>query len=230
MLKAIFKRLKFSDKNFELSLNAEVEPIFTEIYHNNGFIGDESISGPGSDMIQTKVIQEQIPLLIQELKIRVLIDAPCGDFYWMKEVEMDFLEKYIGVDIVEDLVNSNQQKYGNRQRKFIKMDITHQKFPKSDLILCRDCLVHLPFKEIFSTISNFKQSGAKYLLTTTFTDIQENIDIAPGLWRPINLQLHPFNFSTPIQILNEGCTENDGQYMDKSLGLWYLSDLPSSKE
>jgi hypothetical protein len=73
-----------------------------------------------------------------------------------------------------------------------------------------------------------KRSGSTYILTTTFPSLAMNEDLKqPGDWRRINLEREPFRLPPPIRLLNEGCTEGvDGQYADKSLGLWKLSDLP----
>jgi hypothetical protein len=62
-------------------------------------------------------------------------------------------------------------------------------------------------------------------MTTTFTECEENVDIVTGDWRIINLQIPPFSLPEPVLILNEECTEGDGTYADKSLGLWKISDL-----
>jgi hypothetical protein len=99
-----------------------------------------------------------------------------------------------------------------------------------DMIFCRDLLVHLSLDDGLKVIENFKNSGSKYLLTTTFTDRISNIydiRIEPGsvFWRPLNLEKPPFSFGVPIEMINEGCTEGDGHYRDKSLGLWRLSDI-----
>jgi hypothetical protein len=65
------------------------------------------------------------------------------------------------------------------------------------------------------------------LLTTTFTSTRANHDIVTGDWRPIMLQQAPYGFPEPVALINEGCTEFDGRYPDKSLGLWRLADLPT---
>lgn len=62
---------------------------FTEIHDKNLFFGKESISGTGSDLIQTKVISKEIPLLLKKYNVKTFMDAPCGDLYWMKHVELD---------------------------------------------------------------------------------------------------------------------------------------------
>ena len=97
---------------------------------------------------------------------------------------------------------------------------------RSDLIFSRDCLVHLNFEQARQALRNFQRSGAKYLLITTFPGSKTNAELAPGeVWRPLNLERPPFSLPLPLQLINEACTENDGAYADKSLGLWRLQEL-----
>src|SRR3989337_577739 len=77
------------------------EQIFKEIYKSHQWSGI-SKSGPGSDLTQTKVIREELPKIIKKLKIASLLDIPCGDFFWLKEVDLGFVN-YIGADIVDDV-------------------------------------------------------------------------------------------------------------------------------
>jgi hypothetical protein len=153
-----------------------------------------------------------------------MLDVPCGDFRWMSEVELDGV-KYIGADIVADLVERNQNKFGNENRKFIHLDLTKKVLPQVDLILCRDCLVHLSFENIQKALENIQNSGSKYLFLTTFSDRESNYDILSGQWRPINFMKPPFSFKSPQLLINENCTEENGIYKDKCLGLWKIEDL-----
>ena len=204
-----------------------VKKKFTKIYRNNLFKGTFSKSGEGSNLLQTDVIRKEISILLNELKVKSLIDSPCGDFLWMQEVNLP-VELYIGIDIVKDIVQHNQTEYGNHYQKFIEMDIIEDKLPCVDIILCRDCLVHLSFTHSLKVIKNFKKSGSKYLLITTFTDRSHNDDLCKGFWRTLNLELPPFNFPKPLKLINENCTEGNGHYADKSLGLWFLKDIHSN--
>jgi len=197
---------------------------FTNVYQKNLFKGKESLSGEGSNMIQTAKIRKEIPLLIKELKIKSLIDAPCGDFFWMREVELP-VERYIGVEIVKELVERNQNKFGDKQKIFTELNIIKDVMPMADMILCRDCLVHLSLKQGIQVINNFKRSGSKYLLITTFVNRLSNDDLGNGFWRTINIEKPPFNFPNPIKIINEKCTEHNAKYSDKSLGLFLLKDI-----
>jgi hypothetical protein len=144
----------------------------------------------------------------------------------MQHVELG-VERYLGADIVREQVERNQEKYARADRTFLWLDATGDPLPRADLILSRDLLVHLSFGDIEAALKNFKRSGAEYLLTTTFPRTTQNREILTGDWRPINLQLPPFNFPGPQYLVNEHCTENGGRYADKSLGLWKLEALPN---
>ena len=200
---------------------------FTDIYNRRGFGGKESLSGPGSSLAQTQVIRDELPHLLKEINARSVLDAPCGDFHWLKEVRLD-IDRYIGVDIVPEIISMNQKEYGNDKREFIVSDIARYPLPSADVILCRDCFVHLSFKDIFKVLRNMIDSDSQYLLATTFTDRIENRDIVTGRWRALNLQEPPFNFPVPVKLINEGCTELSGQYADKCLGLWRIDEIEIS--
>lgn len=169
-------------------------------------------------MEATNIVRQQLPDLLKRWKVKSLLDAPCGDFNWMRETEIE-LDKYIGADIVPDMIASNQKLYSTQNREFRVIDITKDKIPSVDLILCRDSLIHLSSKYIADAIDNFKGSGSKYLLTTTYTLTRENMDIRTGDCRFINLQIAPFNLPEPLELIVEEPEHG------KSLALWRLEDL-----
>jgi len=201
--------------------------IWTDTYRSNLRYRAESASGPGSTMEQTAIIRQEIPVLIQDLQVKTLLDSPCGDTNWISQVDLG-VDLYIGADIVDDVVQANKSRsnwVNGFEKVFMQVDITTDKLPQVDLVLCRDCLVHLSYTDIVKALRNFVASGSKYLLTTTYTAPREFGDIQSGDWRPLNLQFPPFSFPPPVRIINEGCTEGFSTLSDKSLGLWQLSDL-----
>ena len=197
---------------------------FTEIYEKNLFNGVDSISGQGSDMFQTRIISIEIPKLLNKLNVKTFLDAPCGDFFWMQHVDLSGID-YVGLDIVDELVAKNNKQFGNDSRKFVCKNIVSDLLPDGELIMIRDCWVHLSNDNLLASVDNLKRSNIKYLLTTSFPNVKSNPDLT-GIWRPLNLTLPPFNFPKPIEVITEGCTENEGRYADKSLMLWKISDLP----
>jgi hypothetical protein len=197
---------------------------FDRIFRENIWGNPDSRSGDGGGLSQTTTLRSEIPEILSLLKISTFLDLPCGDFNWMKLVEMN--SNYIGADIVPQLINENEQKYESPRRKFIVLDVTREVVPTVDLILCRDLLVHFSFEDICSAYANIIRSASTYVLFTTFPSRFENTDIKTGEWRPLNLSIAPFNFPSPIRIINENCTEWNGHWSDKSLGLWKLDELP----
>ena len=207
-----------------LRKRSTMEDLFSNVFRHNLWLDAESVSGPGSRISETARIREELPALLKKLEARSLLDAPCGDFHWMQHVDLG-VEEYIGGDIVRDLIARHQQEFANQKRKFIAIDVTADELPRVDVILCRDCISHFSYEDAFKAFRNFKRSGSRYLLTTTYTRREINVDIATAGWRPLDLQLPPFNFPPPLQVINENCSEGNGQYADKSLGLWALADL-----
>jgi hypothetical protein len=195
---------------------------FTKVYRENLFKGVASISGPGSDLIQTEEIRNLLPVLFRRYAITSIVDAACGDFFWMQHVRLDGVF-YIGLDVVAPIIALNTNRFGHSAVKFRLVDVTRQPIPRADLIICRDLLVHLDYANAKRVIENFIASGSTYLLATTFPN-HRNAEL-DEIWRPLNLQEQPFNLPVPIELMNENCTEDGGQYQDKSLGLWRLQEL-----
>jgi Methyltransferase domain len=203
-----------------------LEAVFSEYFQQHVWgKGGESISGGGSTTAATAAIRAALPGVLTEYGIKTLLDLPCGDGNWMNQVELD-LDSYIGADIVPALIDLNISKWGKiPNRRFLQLDMTSDLMPRVDLVLCRDCLVHLSDVNAARALNNIKRSGSRYLLATTFPDHPHNLDIVDGEWRPINLQQAPFNLPPPLKLIREGLTEPSVQ--DKSLGLWRAADLAS---
>lgn len=203
------------------------EEVFTHIFRRNYWGGVASISGSGSDAFQARVLVRELPGLLRTLGVTSLLDIPCGDFEWMRTIDLGSVA-YVGADIVPELVHRNRVTHSSSQREFVRLDLLRDALPGVGLVLCRDCLVHFSLADIRRALTNISASGSRYLLTTTFTGRSSNADITTGQWRPINLEAPPFCLPPPLQIIDEQCTEEDGAYRDKSLGLWEISALTSS--
>ena len=196
--------------------------VFTEIYERNaGYQTEgklESISGSGSSFDQTLKLRQELPRLFFAHNVRSILDIPCGDWNWMRRINLSGIE-YHGADIVPDLVQRNIKKFGHY---FKVLDITKDDLPKVDLVIVRYCFVHFSYEDVHKALANIKRSGSKYLLTTSFVDRPRNIDIPTGYWRALNLMVKPFDMGAPVEIINEGCTEEGNQYTDKSMVLWNI--------
>ena len=195
------------------------EDEFTKIFASRYWASEESVSGGGSTLEATSRLRAILPAILKEKKISSLLDVPCGDFNWMQSVPLEGIS-YIGGDIVPELVAANNKSHARENVRFVSLDVINEPLPRADMVICRDCLVHLPLTDGRKALRNIAGSGATWLLTTTFTSRSHNADIAPGKWRPLNLQAPPFSLPEPEALFNEECSEADGKYADKSLGLW----------
>jgi hypothetical protein len=170
------------------------------------------------------VLKVEVEKLLRKLNVVSVLDCACGDFNWMKYVSSSLLHiQYLGGDIVQDVIDANKTKYNYPNVRFQRLNIVQGPLPKADLVLCRDCLVHLSMPNIMKFFKNFVESKSSYLLMTSFTGPHRgNANMAQGVygWDAINFQKPPFNFPMPVAIINEQYTEMGGKYTDKSLLLW----------
>jgi SAM-dependent methyltransferase len=195
-----------------------MEAIFTEIYRKNAWGHPESVSGRGSILARTVVIRRELPGLLAGVGARSLLDAPCGDFNWMRYVELGGVE-YVGGDVVPELIERNRAAYEGEGRRFVTLDIVRDELPRADVVLCRDCFIHLSFRDARAAIANFKRSGSGFLLATTQPNVAKNQDIESGSWRAVNLQLPPFSLPEPLRLVVEDAE------VGKCLGMWRLAEL-----
>lgn len=192
--------------------------IFNDIAQKNAWGSAESISGPGSTLSATVSLRKGLLEVLKQLKIESLVDAPCGDMHWMRHLGYQF-DKYVGIDMVPAVIASLHDRPAPSGYHFQVGNIVSDVLPVADALLCRDCLVHLPFKEIHEAMRLWKLAGFRYIMTTTFPRHTENVDCRPGGWRALNLQAAPFNWPAPDIIV----PDNDGlgaPFDDKCLGVW----------
>jgi hypothetical protein len=199
---------------------------FRRIHDCNLWGAAESTSGLGSELDATAVLRAELPRLLAKHGITSLLDAPCGDAGWINAANLGV--RYVGIDIVPDLVERLRAgaATGDIGGDYHLADITSDPLPRCGAILCRDCLVHLSFANIERAVGNFRRSGATWLIATTFPGWQANRDCEDGDWRALNFERAPFDWGSPVELLNENCTEAGGGWRDKSLGVWRLAEIP----
>jgi len=90
----------------------DMAAIFTPFYTANAWGDAESVSGPGSNFERTARLRQALPSLLTKLQVSSLLDAPCGDFNWMKYLDFP-LQRYVGADVVSHLITKNQKLYGD---------------------------------------------------------------------------------------------------------------------
>ncbi len=201
LLKTLFSNARgyFYYKRLEiLNKRRTTEEVFTRYWMKNHWKNKESKSGDGSTLEYTESIRNEIPVLIKSLSVKSILDAPCGDFNWFKEITLPENVKYIGADIVKEMIEDLSKNFSNKSRSFVSINVIEDKLPNSDIWLCRDLVFHLPEKNVFQLIENFINSDISYLLITSHTSSDvKNKDIVTGGFRLVNLLKHPYNLPRP---------------------------------
>ena len=218
-LSNILKQRGFNEKVLTLK---DTEDRFTLIYKKNYWGNVDSVSGYGSTLESTAKLRNKLPELFEKFSIKSIFDAPCGDFYWVNYVLKENSLNYIGGDIVAPLIESHNLNYKNNSTKFIHIDLTKEIFPDSDLMICRDCLIHLSFNDIQLVLENFIRSNIPYLLTTTYVDTDnfKNKDIVTGDFRKIDLFAAPFYFSKDVSFRIEDGPPDNHSGEKREMCLW----------
>ena len=176
----------------------------------------ESISGGGSTMASTVAFRYFLPKYIEKYSISSILDIGCGDWHWMSTIREEFSEvDYEGWDASEDMIGPMNEKYGAGNTRFLVKDIIDNEYPSVDMVIARDVLFHLKEEYLQIVLKNIKKAGVSFLMTTTFPDLQENEELVPKKYegwgfRPINLDIKPYNLGECIESFKETIAPNRG--------------------
>lgn len=181
-----------------------------------------AISGRGSTVEYTKELRNLLPTIFQKYKIQTFLDCPCGDFMWMQLVTNLNQVQYFGADITKQTVEYNTHCFESSRVHFHVIDWSCVIPPPVDLLLVRDVLFHLSTSRVLGILNHINQSGAKYLLTTSFGSFSQGVVAVDNYeiqehgvgYRDINLYGRPYNFPEPIMQANES--------KGRHVGLWKL--------
>lgn len=183
--------------------------VFKAIYDENAWGSHESgdyYSGPGSDSGPAHAYADGIRKFIAANHISSVVDLGCGDFR-VGSMLINGDVRYIGVDIVDDLVTVNGKRFGTQNIQFQCVDIIREPLPDGELCLIREVFQHLSNSEILRVLPKLRKY--RYAI---YTDYQPpasaltlpNRDIAHGrdtrLWKGSALFLDqpPFNIETEL--------------------------------
>lgn len=179
--------------------------------------GMESIAGYGSTKNSFKIYRENLRNILEKYEVKTFLDVGCADVYGLEDINFEGIE-YIGIDLIDELLNENIKKYPDK--KFLKLNIFKDDLPKCDFVFARDILVHISNHNIKRFCKKCIESGAKYLMTTTFPEV-DNIELPGQLgWRRLNLDKFPFNFSN-LEIISEKHDQNP----EKCMGIYSFEDI-----
>ena len=188
--------------------------VFTSIFKSKHWIQENdnlkiiniSVSGHGSntETLQSKNLINCMIKFIDKFNINSILDIPCGDFLWMNQVMKIRPEiRYLGIDIVDQIIKNNKNKYIHKNIEFKCEDILNFKTDKKfDLLLMRDFFIHINNSEIQIILDKIKKWNIDYFASESYS-VEKNFDVLTGKHRKINLKINPFNLSNPIYSYND---------------------------
>lgn len=171
--------------------------VFSDIYRNN-FWGNGS--GPGSTPQITFEYRSYLEEKIYNIRPKNIVDLGCGDFQFMSLVRLPREVQYFGVDCVPEVVEKVKVIYETDNLSFISGDIRDLDSIKGlvspekpiDLVLVKDVLIHWPNNEVKKFLDRLLKL-CRFAIITNQVDGNENKDIVAGDYRPLNIEVDPFN-------------------------------------
>ena len=224
------------------------EKVYAHYYSNLSFLSGQtltsrvenftsrrtSLSGPGSTAEATVGVRAALPFLLSLLGLKTIVDVPCGDFNFLREVLASPASplglSYTGGDIVRSLVHELQHTFGGRQHarglhlRFVPFDLATQVLWPADLVLVRDVLFHFDAERVLTVLRHVNQSGGRFFMSTSFPAHASSVvarKFKPGRgfksYASWDLSAKPFSLGPPILAIGD-----DGQAPGRIMALWRL--------
>lgn len=145
--------------------------------NNSNFYSGEGSHNPE---IINPYIEVVLSFLTSFKKPLTVLDLGCGDFNIGKNF-VKHTKKHIAVDIVNDLINHNKERFKENNLEFHCLDIAVDKLPDADCVILRQVLQCLSNKEVQNIVN--KLHNYKYVILTEHLpngDFSPNKDIISG--------------------------------------------------
>jgi SAM-dependent methyltransferase len=160
MLAAFTKRVRriFSrtPRSHRIYGSLSVAETFRRIYRTKAW-GDDGgpfHSGTGSRGAASEEYCAFVIKFIQEHQVKRVVDLGCGDFSVGRRIAEATGARYIGIDVVPELIEHHRGTVRNPRVSFQCADATSDPLPAADLCLIRQVFQHLSNEEIAKVLAN----------------------------------------------------------------------------
>jgi SAM-dependent methyltransferase len=183
-------------------LNLKTKDTFSKIYTEQLWTPDNKknifqyYSGLGShdaEFIDKYVIVISEYLLSFKTKPSV-VDLGCGDFNIGSKLRK-YCSTYNAVDIVDDLINYNIQKYKDLKVDFMALDIIKDKVPTAEICFLRLVLQHLSNNDISNFLELNKKNFNSLIVTEHYPDTK---NFVPNIDKPTGPDIRLFDNSAVV--------------------------------
>jgi SAM-dependent methyltransferase len=164
--------------------------VFEQIYKSDAWgFG----SGHGSLPSVTKGYRDFLQTFIDTNNITSVVDYGFGDWQFSRYINWEGVN-YLGIEVVESLVDKNTKLYGQKNINFKKAPKNLADMTKADLIIVKDVLQHLETADVKKFIKIVLPKYKYALITNNLIPAERvNVDIETGSFRPLDLRLAPYN-------------------------------------
>lgn len=162
-------------------------------------------SGSGSHPENTESYRSFLQQFMKEKGVSSVVDLGCGDWQSSRLIDWSGVS-YRGIDLVENVIQTNKQRYGSVNVHFTCVGSVEEALPAADLLIVKDVLQHWPNSQVAALLPRLSayrwtlitNTSATYLVTgserTLIDEKEVNRDIAVGEVRPIDLARSPFGW------------------------------------
>jgi SAM-dependent methyltransferase len=136
-----------------------IKDTFQRIYESKawGDNGDGYCSGNGSQGEIVDRYCSQVIQVINDYKVSSILDLGCGDFTVARRIIQATGVRYIGVDVVPELIEHHVRQFSAPFVSFVCADISHDALPDSELCIVRQVFQHLSNDEINLALRNISK-------------------------------------------------------------------------
>lgn len=158
---------------------------FDSIYKYNLWL---SGSGTGSIPWNNRAYITFLQNVLDTYQIKTVVDIACGDYRLWKQIKYE--GNYLGIDIVQPVIDANNIKHANRRVQFINFNVLDEAAPPiqhPDLVIIKDVFIHLPYKDIIKMLHAVNNMHPKYILLCEDAHYSGvSYDIPAGFYHPIS--------------------------------------------
>lgn len=226
----------------EARVDSVLQSRFREVFTQNLWRDGVSRSGWGSNPSSEAVVQDRtfiVETVQHELSQSTLtiVDAPCGDMAWMPETLKLISQTYehvfyTGMDIVPEIISSNRDKMKLLKQRagskvsynFRLLDISSQRLPSADVVLCRDLVNHLPMESVRKVLTNFLTSNVRYVILSNNVAPLHMPQVAEWSVHDANHFENVGGDSRPLDITKPPLSWPEPLYANSHLGVWSMEE------
>lgn len=180
------------------------QQIFTEIYDSQGWGGWKGV-GPGSTSKDgaAPFLNYLQTFIDSHNDINTIVDIGCGYGELLKDIRFPKNTKYLGLDLVESVINYNKEHYVRDNFSFDVINkLEDLATYHGDLLILKDVMQHWTIEQILFAkehiIPNFKYAIIVNNIRTAYPTVV-NSKIKTGDSRPLDLKIAPF-FMNPEHV------------------------------